>query len=292
MVRQAQRSGIQGGPSPTAIAAAVGRAIHRRDARPKVFDDTMALDLAGDEGTSQLQKLLDDVPEQSLAGYGLAFALRARVVEDAVAGAVKDGVGQYVILGAGLDSFAYRRLDLLEHLRVFEVDNPATQTWKRRRLTDLGIEMPYGLVFAPVDLEMQTLDRGLSAAGFDFGLPAIYSWIAVTQYLTREAVLGTLGAIALGAGGTRVVFSYLIPRRLVTDELEARGFDWTASRTAEAGEPFLSFFEPGEIEAILGDLGFAAVVHFSPYGEGRPSYLKAYGDTRMVGFERLVTAIT
>src|ERR1700724_1157890 len=129
MVSQARQSGIQGGPSPTAIAAAVGRAIHRRDARPKVFDDTMALDLAGDEGTTQLQKLLDDVPEQSLAGYGLAFALRARVVEDAVVGAVKDGVGQYVILGAGLDSFAYRRPDLLEHLRVFEVDNPATQTW-------------------------------------------------------------------------------------------------------------------------------------------------------------------
>lgn len=288
---QAKRLSIEGGASPTAIAAAVGRAMHLRDARPKVFEDTLALDLAGDEGAAQMQQLLDEVPERALAGYGLAFAFRARFVEDAVAAAVEDGMRQYVILGAGLDSFAYRRLDLLEHLRVFEVDNPATQTWKRRRLADLGVEVPKGLVFAPVDFEMQTLDEGLSAAGVDLGSPAIFSWIAVTQYLTREAVVRTLGAIALGPAGTRIVFSYLVPRRLITDDLEARGFDWTASRTAAAGEPFLSFFEPAEIEAILEDLGFASVVHLSAYGAERPGYLEAYQDTRLVGFERLVTAI-
>ena len=280
------------GPSPTAIAAAVGRAIHLRDARPKVFEDTMALDLAGDEGAAQLRQLLADVPEVALAGYSLAFAFRARFVEDAVVAAVEDGLRQYVILGAGLDSFAYRRLDLLEHLRVFEVDNQATQTWKRRRLGALGVGVPHGLVFVPVDFESQTLDEGLSTAGFDLGAPAMFSWIAVTQYLTREAVVSTLGAIALGPRGTRLVFSYLLPRRLITDDLEVRGFDWTASRMAQAGEPFLSFFEPGEIEAILEDLGFADVANFSAYGVERPAYLEAYHETRMVGFERLITAIT
>jgi len=284
--------GIEGGPSRTAIAAAVGRAIHLRDARPKIFEDTMALDLAGDEGAAQLRQLLDEVPEQALAGYGLAFALRARFVEDAVAAAVADGLRQYVILGAGLDSFAYRRPDLMEHLRVFEIDNLATQAWKRRRLAALGFHVPHSVVFAPADFETHSLGEVLSAAGFDMRAPAMFSWIAVTQYLTREAVVSTLGAIALGPGGTRIVFSYLIPRRLITDDLEARGFDWTASRTAATGEPFLSFFEPEEIEAVLHDLGFAKVVHFSAYGSERPGYLDAYRETRMVGFERLITAIS
>jgi methyltransferase (TIGR00027 family) len=135
--------------------------------------------------------------------------VRARfpdVVERAAAG----GVGQYVILGAGLDSFAYRRDDLLGRLRVFEVDHPATQRWKRRRLAQLGVDSPAGLVFAPVDFERQTLREGLAAAGFDFGQLAVFSWAGVTMYLTLDAVNATLATMAGCQAGTWVVLTYLV----------------------------------------------------------------------------------
>jgi methyltransferase (TIGR00027 family) len=138
------------GPSRTAVLTAVARALHREEPQPWVIDDHVALELAGPDGLALLDRLRAEVPRHHLRAFSRWVCVRARYPEDLVEQATASGVGQYVILGAGLDSFAYRRRDLLDRLRVFEVDHPASQQWKRQRLAELGMAVPAGLVFAPV----------------------------------------------------------------------------------------------------------------------------------------------
>ena len=184
------------GPSRTAVLTAVARTLHREESRPWVLDDYLALGLAGREGLALRERLEAELPAPFVAAVSRWVCVRARFAEDIVERAAAAGVGQYVILGAGLDSFAYRRRDLLDRLRVFEVDHPATQRWKRRRLAELGARSPAGLVFAPVDFERQTLRQGLEQAGFDFGELAVFSWVGVTMYLTLDAISATLATVA------------------------------------------------------------------------------------------------
>jgi len=175
-VGQAARS-----PSRTAVLTAVARALHREEPQPWLIDDYLALGLAGPEGTALLDRLRAEMPRPFLLAFSRWVCVRARFPEDLVERAATRGIGQYVILGAGLDSFAYRRGDLLGRLRVFEVDHPATQEWKRQRLAELGAKSPPGLVFAPVDFERQTLRQGLEQAGFSFEEQAVFSWLGVTM---------------------------------------------------------------------------------------------------------------
>ena len=162
------------GPSRTAVLTAVARAVHREEPRPWVIDDYLATGLAGREGLTLRERLQAELPPSFIAAFSRWVCVRARFAEDIVEQAAASGVRQYVILGAGLDSFAYRRHDLLDQLRVFEVDHPATQQWKRRRLAGLGVGIPAGLVFAPVDFERQTMREGLEQAGFDFRQLAVF----------------------------------------------------------------------------------------------------------------------
>ena len=181
---------------------------------------------------------------------------RARLAEDALAAAVARGVRQFVVLGAGLDTFAYRNPH--PELRVLEVDHPATQEWKRRKLAAAGIPIPETLRFAPVDFERQTLAAGLAAAGFEASEPAFFSWLGVTMYLTREALVATLGTIGETAPGGGLVFDYALPK----SELGWRG-RWALAalsrRVEAAGEPFVSFFSPAEIAELLERSGLAVV---------------------------------
>jgi methyltransferase (TIGR00027 family) len=158
-----------------------------------------------------LDRLRAEVPGPHLLAFSRWMCVRARFPEDIAEQAAASGISQYVILGAGLDSFAYRRGDLLGRLRVFEVDHPATQAWKRRRLTELGVQHPAGLVFAPVDFERQTLQDGLAQAAFGFGQPAVVSWVGVTMYLTLDAIHATLATLAGCQPGTRIVLTYNRP---------------------------------------------------------------------------------
>jgi methyltransferase (TIGR00027 family) len=174
------------------VLTAVASALHREEPRPWVIDDYLALGLAGREGRALLGRLRAEVPGPYLLAFSRWMCARARFAEDIVEQAAAGGVGQCVILGAGLDSFAYRRNDLLGRLRVFEVDHPATQLWKRRRLAGLGVELPARLVFAPVDFERQTLREGLELAGFDSVQLAVFSWVGVTIYLTLDAIHAAL----------------------------------------------------------------------------------------------------
>src|SRR5690349_6054225 len=202
--------GIQG-PSRTAVLTAVARALQREQPQPWVMDDRLALALAGPDGLALLDQLRAEVPRDHLLAFSRWMCVRARFVEDIVEQTAAAGIGQYVILGAGLDSFAYRRNDLLGQLRVFEVDHPASQSWKLQRLAEIGIEPPAHLVFAPVDFEWQTLREGLEQAGFQFGELAVFSWVGVTMYLTLDAIRATVATMAQCRRGTRVVLTYNQP---------------------------------------------------------------------------------
>ena len=267
---------------------AVARAVHREEPGPWVMDDYLALGLAGREGLALLARLRTEVPGPYLRAFSRWMCVRARFTEDLVEQAADGGVGQYVILGAGLDSFAYRRGDLLDRLRVFEVDHPATQSWKRRRLARLGVELPARLVFAPVDFERQTLREGLERAGFDPGRLAVFSWVGVTMYLTLDAINAALATMAQGRPGSRVVLTYNQPRAVLTGSTAqiAAAFEPIA---AELGEPFITWFRPDEMARLLHGHGFGQISDFGP-DEAQAAYFPGQADIDIAGSQRLVAA--
>lgn len=243
-------------PSVTAFRVALRRAAHQTLDSPKVFEDPLALAIIGREGRARLKS----EPQQSprLRGLRAFLAARSRYVEDELARAVERGVRQYVVLGAGLDTFAYRNPYPEHLLHVFEVDHPATQVWKRRRLEEGGIPIPGSMSFAPVDFEDQTLAEGLALAGFQGDRPAFFSWLGVVVYLTRDAVMKTLKFVAAMPSGSEVVFDYGVPPSTL-GWLRRLAFKRLARRLAEKGEPFQTFFEPSTLAGELRQMGFGHV---------------------------------
>jgi methyltransferase (TIGR00027 family) len=252
------------------------------------MDDYLALGLAGREGLALLDRLRAEVPEPYLLAFSRWMCVRARLPEDIVEQAAAGGIGQYVILGAGLDSFAYRRGDLLGRLRVFEVDHPATQAWKRRRLAGLGVELPARLVFAPADFERQTLREALELAGFDFGQLAVFSWVGVTMYLTVDAIHATLATLAQCPPGTRVVLTYNQPAAALAGSTAQIAATF-AGLAAEMGEPFISRFLPGEIAQLLRGHGFGEITDLGA-DEARAAYFPGKANVEIAGAQRLVAA--
>jgi methyltransferase (TIGR00027 family) len=253
-----------------------------------VLDDYLALRLAGREGLELLGRLRAEVPRPYLLAFSRWICVRARFPEDVVEQAAGRGIGQYVILGAGLDTFAYRRNDLLGRLRVFEADHPATQSWKRRRLAELGVASPASLVFAPVDFESQTLREGLEEAGFDFGQRAVFSWVGVTMYLTLGAIHAALATMARCRAGTRVVLTYNQPPAALAG-ITAQIAATFAGLAAEMGEPFVTRFLPAEIAQLLHQHGFGEITDFGP-DEARAAYFPGRADVEIAGAQRLVVA--
>jgi methyltransferase (TIGR00027 family) len=247
-----------GGPSRTALITAYARAYHQIADRPQIFTDPLAARLLG-LTAEELTELGTPTSDHLGAGASdrprrLFFAARARFAEDTVAAAIAAGVRQVVILGAGLDTFAYR--NPRPDLRVFEVDHPATQAWKRERLATAGIDRPETLTFAPVDFETQTLAAGLESAGFERTDPAVFVWLGVVFYLTPNAAHTTLEYIAGQAQPVEVVFDYLQPAATDEDRVHQRA---RADRLADVGEPLFSYFAPDDIAAQLHALGFTSI---------------------------------
>jgi methyltransferase (TIGR00027 family) len=278
---------VEQGPGYTATLAAVGRALHAEGERPLVADH-LALGLAGEAGATLMAQLTSQLPEASRQSFGLAFAIRTRFVEDVVEAAVQDGIGQYVILGAGLDSFAYRRSDLSGRLKIFEVDRVESQRWKRRRLEEMGVGIPASVTFVPFDAEKDGLRAGLDQAGFDLSAPAMVSAIALTQYLAQPAIVRILELVASFAAGSRLVITYVVPAAELS-EMAAAGLAWTMSQAAERGEHFLSLFRPVEFDELLMRSGFSRVEEV-----GSPELLEMYladrPEAQLTGIERLATA--
>jgi len=239
---------VEGRPSRTAYRVAVRRAHHQLADRPLVLDDPIVLRLV--DGS--------EAPDDSRAGRLLrAFIVaRSRLAEDVVAEAVRNGVRQYVVLGAGLDTFAYR--NPWPELRVFEVDFPATQAWKRTRLRVAEVPEPPTVTFAPVDFERQTLADGLARSEFNATRPSVFSWLGVVPYLTRDAVHETFAFVGLLPPPTAIVFDYAPSPSTMMPAARA-AFEALAARVAAAGEPFRSTFDPQDLARELRGAGFSAI---------------------------------
>jgi methyltransferase (TIGR00027 family) len=275
-------------PSRTAILTAVGRGLHREGPGPHVFRDDLARDLAGEEGEALIEQLRAELSEPLLLGFTRWVSARARFTEDMVERAIAAGVRQYVILGAGLDSFAYRRHDLVARLRVFEVDHPASQSWKRRRLAELHVDAPRALVFVPVDFEQETLADALERAGFDGTQPALFSWIGVTMYLGLDAIERTLRTIASYGAATQVVLTYNVPASARVG-LERDVGTAMAKIVTGLGEPFVTTFEPPAAESLLRRTGFRDIAMFSP-SDAVEVYFDGRSDINVGAPQRLLTA--
>ena len=248
-------------PDNTAVRTALWRAMHVQvDASPHVVEDEIGLRLAapGDDWRAR-----PDMDPVATAGFRAAIVARARFIEDLIAEQADQGVTQYVILGAGLDTFAQREPELASRLRIFEVDQPGTQAWKRHRLVELGYGVPDWLHLVPVDFEAsEDWLKKLAEAGFDAGRPAVIVSTGVTMYLTKDATAATLHQIAGLAPGSTLAMTFLLPTELL-DDADRPGLRTSKDGAEAAGTPFISFYAPPEMLALAREAGFADARHVS-----------------------------
>jgi len=247
-------------PDNTAVRVALWRALHVEvDSPPHVFEDVVGLALAAPaEGWR-------DRPDMSpfTRPFRASILARARFVEDLIIEQAERGVAQYVILGAGLDSFAQRRPKLASRLLVFEIDRPGPQAWKRQRLVELGFGIPSYLRLVPVDFEAgDSWWQRLTESGFDSRRPTVVASTGVSMYLTNEAIIATLRQIATLAAGSTLAMSFMLPLDMADPKLRS----WVqraAAGARENGTPFISFFTPTEMLTLARDAGFTQVRHVS-----------------------------
>jgi methyltransferase (TIGR00027 family) len=252
------------GPDGTAERVALWRALHvQADPPPHVLEDEIGLQLAAPADGWR------DRPDMDLAGtsrFRAAIVARARFIEDLVAEQAGQGVAQYVILGAGLDTFAQRRPEIAARLRVFEVDQPGPQAWKRQRLAEAGFGVPDWLRLVPVDFEAGGSEAAgswwprLAEAGFDLGQPAVVVSTGVTMYLTKAATAATLRQLAGLAPGSTAAITFLLPADLLGDADRA-GLRVSGTGARAAGTPFISFYTPPEILSLARAAGFRDAAH-------------------------------
>ena len=265
-------------PDSTAVRVALWRALHVAvDAPPHVLEDEIGLRLAGPPDGWRGRPDMDPV---FTSGFRGSIVARARFIEDLVAARAAQGTDQYVLLGAGLDTFAQRRPDLAARLQVVEVDQPGTSAWKWRRLIELGYGVPPWLRLVPVDIEAGASWREeVVKAGFGAGRPAVVASAGVSMYLTREANAATLRDLATLAPGSTVALTFLLPLDLV-DERDRPGWIMSENGARSSGTPFISFFTPREFLDLARAAGFADVRHVSGrdmnerYFAGRPDGLR------------------
>jgi methyltransferase (TIGR00027 family) len=246
-------------PDSTAVRAALWRAMHVQiDPPPHVLEDEIGFKLvAPDEGWRDRP----DMHPQWTRRIRASIVARARFVEDLVAEQAGQGVAQYVILGAGLDTFAQRRPEIASKLRVFEIDRPGPQAWKQQRLTELGFGVPAFLQLVPVDFEAGAYwwER-LLAADFDTGQPAVVVSTGVSMYLGREATANTLRQIATLTPGSTLAMTFLLPIDLLEPE-DRQMFEWAQKGAAASGTPFATLFSPAEMQALAREAGFKGAQH-------------------------------
>jgi methyltransferase (TIGR00027 family) len=247
-------------PDSTAVRTALWRALHLEvDAPPHVLDDRIGLQLAGPDRDWRQRP---DMNEYATPGVRASIVARARFIEDLVTEQTDHGVGQYVLLGAGLDTFAQRRPEIASRITVFEVDQPGPQAWKRQRLVELGFGIPEWLRLVPVDFETTSWWDGLLANGFDAAEPTVVASLGVSMYLTREATAATLRQSAALSSGSTLAMTFMRPVELVDPEEQAMHRATNAAARA-SGTPFISYYAPDEILAMARDSGFKTARHVS-----------------------------
>ncbi|WP_025598580.1 class I SAM-dependent methyltransferase [Burkholderia sp. WSM2230] len=248
-------------PDSTAARVALWRALHTEaDAAPHVFEDSIGLQLLA-PGDDWRQR--GDMDPQFTRAFRASIVARARFIEDLLAEQAARGIDQYVILGAGLDSFAQRRPELASRLAVFEIDQPAPQAWKRQRLIELGFGIPPWLRFVPVDFEAGEAWRDrLMAEGFNSSKPAMVVSTGVSMYLTRDANAATLREVAAFARGSIFAMTFLLPLEMAGPEVRP-GLEMAEKGARASGTPFLSFFTPTDMLALAREAGFVHARHVS-----------------------------
>jgi methyltransferase (TIGR00027 family) len=269
----------EGRHSATAEGCAVLRALHQSTAaEPRIVDDPISPRLVDPDGSayktwSEFLQCLPTANRLRLTHY----LLRSRYAEDSLAKAFARGLRQYVVLGAGLDTFAYRQPAWTRDLRIFEVDHPATQQWKCQRLSDGHISIPDNTTYVPVDFEKTTVTAALLEAGLNLTVPVFFSMLGVSQYLTEEALNGTLNMVRAMAPSSEIVFSFVLPDDALPHD-EAALTRQFAQRFAAIGEPWLTRPVPDQLKMKLQKMGFSMVSHFSPDDANR-----AYFSSRQDG---------
>jgi len=287
--------------SLTALLTAYARAYHAVHDDPKIFDDFLAYQFfTEEERTSFGQNLADSLkffdPERAASCPSQATALawymriqgapttlsRSRYTEDSLEAAFRQGVRQYVILGAGMDTFALRRPDLVSQLKVFEIDHPLTQAFKLNRLKELGWEIPAQLHFIPVDLTKETLANALRQSPYDPRKPSFFSWLGVTIYLTRAKVFTTLRTIAgIAPAGSSIIFDYLDTDAFIPGKA-SKQVQLMREIVRRTGEPLKAGFDPVTLATDLADTGLLLHENLSPsdieerYFQGRTDGYHAF----------------
>jgi len=271
---------------PSALRVAALRAAHQLLDSPLIYPDPRALKILGADAEARLRASLAKYDARPFRSLRTSLAVRSRLAADEWDAAVGSGVRQCVVLGAGLDTFAYRPQER-DDIRLFEVDLPDMQRWKRHRLKAAGIAEPPSLAYVPLDFENDTLGAALARAGFRPEKPAFFTWLGVTMYLAADAVLAQLSYIGSLAPGSAVVFDYAVsPEKLSPPERAA--LEALAGRTAEHGEEWKTFFIPDELVSALCAMGLGAVEDYGPqalnerYLAGRADGLRKSGLTRII----------
>jgi len=275
-------------PSETAEMAAGIRALHQRRAKQPLFDDPHALAMCGAfwrrvVSSDCLSALVVDTLLATASGIMPLVYTRARFGEDLLEASIKDGLDQYVIVGAGYDTFSARRPDLMEKLTLYELDQAATQQSKRERMKAAGINEHENVRYVASDLNREKLNEALARVDFDTTHPALFSWFGVTYYLEMDSIKETLTSISSHmAPGSAIMFDYLADPRLTPCGFIRMQED-SANFVARRGEPWLSSFAPDDLPGFLGGLGYETVHHLKPEEVG-PRYFSKTDDITYPAF--------
>ena len=268
-------------PDSTAVRTALWRALHLEvDAPPHVLEDRIGLQLVEPDPDWRQRP---DMNEYATPGVRASIVARARFIDDLVTEQAEQGVGQYVLLGAGLDTFAQRRPEIASRITIFEVDQPGPQAWKRRRLVETGLGIPESLRFVPVDFETTSWWDGLLANGFDADKPAVVTSLGVSMYLTREATAAAVRQSAALAAGSTLAMTFLKPVELVAPE-EQEMHRATDAAARASGTPFISYYAPDEILQMAREAGFATARHVTA-----GDYIQRYFGDRTDGLQPFTT---
>jgi len=256
-------------PSRTALGTAYIRAVHQLiDGEPRILDDPVAVPLLGPAALRRINDSPDRYRTPEARALRAHVVLRSRFAEDRLAAAMPRRIGQYVILGAGFDTFALRQPAWAQGLKIVEVDHSATQGEKRSRIAAAGLAMPGNVDFVDIDFERESLQEGLARCGLSMSLPTFFSWLGVMMYLKEDAIDAVLRSVAAFPAGSEIVLTFR-----QAPEQGAGSTSVLAERVASLGEPFVSFFEPRELETKLRGAGFSEVEFLSP-GEAEERYFR------------------
>jgi methyltransferase (TIGR00027 family) len=281
---------LPGQPSRTLLRAAIRRAAHQLFDQPLIFNDPIVVHLVPEASDQTNRDRVEDPGTRDGKLFRLWFATRMRFAEDRLAEAAKRGVRQYVILGAGLDTFPWRQPDFATTTQIFVADHPASLVWTQSRLRERGLSRPSNLSFVPVDLEEKHLGAQLAACGFDPTLVSFCSALGLTQYLDRASVDALLGFMAGLGQESEIVFSFAPPDdELSRADLEA--VTKSAARTAALGEPWKCRLRPRELVDRLKDLGFRDVFHLTPELARQSYYAEHQHAGRTPGWEQIIAAV-